>query len=239
MKISASIISRLHQEIARNDKPENRINYQQFFKEKLKEPVGLKAPVLRKISNNVFKEIKSLSPKEILDLCDDLLASGRRYMRFFAFEWALKIKGRYTKGDFKRFERWLKDYVEGWGSCDHLCCGPLGHLILQFPELVKKTKLWTRSKNQWVRRASAVSLIVPVRKGLLLSEVFATADKLMMDSEDLVQKGYGWMLKEASNTFRQDVFVYVMKHKARMPRTALRYAIEKMPVDLRKRAMAK
>ena len=55
----------------------------------------------------------------------------------------------------------------------------------------------------------------------------------------MVQKGYGWMLKEASNHNQKGVFAFVMKHKAKMPRTALRYAIEKLPAILKKKAMAK
>ena len=59
------------------------------------------------------------------------------------------------------------------------------------------------------------------------------------DTDDLVQKGYGWMLKEASKKHQTQVFNYIMKNKAKMPRTALRYAIEKMPVELKKQAMKK
>jgi len=238
-KDQKAVLDQILREIAKNDRPENRINYQQFFKEKLKEPVGLKAPVLRKISSHCFKEVRTLPAADILDLCDALLASGKRYMRFFAFEWALKVKSQYTKPDFKRFESWLKKYVEGWGSCDHLCCGPLGHIVAMYPELVRKTKPWIKSPSQWLRRAAAVSLIVPVRRNMLLDEVFDTADRLLTDGEDLVQKGYGWMLKEASNVYQKEVFAYVMRHKDRMPRTALRYAIEKMPPAMRKKAMAK
>ncbi len=234
-----AVIDKILREIARCDKPENRINYQQFFKEKLKEPEGLKAPVLRKISSQCYKEMRGISTRDLLVLCDDMLVNGKRYMRFFAFEWALKAKGKYAKSDFARFEKWLKKYVEGWGSCDHLCCGPLGHIILQYPELVGKTKTWIKSRNQWLRRAAAVSLIAPVRKGILLDEVFDTADKLLADHEDLVQKGYGWMLKEASNVYQKEVFAYVLKNRDRMPRTALRYAIEKMPQSMRQKAMAK
>jgi len=84
-----------------------------------------------------------------------------------------------------------------------------------------------------------VSLIVPVRNRLLLKEVFRTADSMLVDKDEMVQKGYGWMLKEASNRFPDEVFGYVMKNKSRMPRTALRYAIEKLPVDKRRRAMQK
>jgi 3-methyladenine DNA glycosylase AlkD len=55
----------------------------------------------------------------------------------------------------------------------------------------------------------------------------------------MVQKGYGWLLKEASKKHQEEVFDFVMRRKAEMPRTALRYAIEKMPIDLKKRAMAR
>jgi 3-methyladenine DNA glycosylase AlkD len=55
----------------------------------------------------------------------------------------------------------------------------------------------------------------------------------------MVQKGYGWMLKAASQAHQKDVFNYVMNKKATMPRTSLRYAIEKMPAELKARAIAK
>ncbi len=232
------ILAKLKAALARHDKPANRSNYQRFFKEKLKEPVGLKVPVLRKISNECFKEIKGKPAAEILDICDQLLASGERYMRFFAFEWALKVKSDYRKSDFARFERWLKDYVNNWGNCDHFC-GISGELLLQYPDLVSKTKKWAKSKSRWLRRAATVSLIVPVRNRILLDEVFKTADILLTDDDDMVQKGYGWMLKVAGDRFPDEVFAYVMKNKQTMPRTALRYAIEKYPPAKRRQAMKK
>jgi len=55
----------------------------------------------------------------------------------------------------------------------------------------------------------------------------------------MVQKGYGWLLKAASQAHQQVIFNYVVAKKAVMPRTALRYAIEKMPVELRAQAMVR
>jgi len=72
-----------------------------------------------------------------------------------------------------------------------------------------------------------------------MKEVFEISDILLMDGDDMVQKGYGWLLKEASKAHQQQVFDYVMKWKAKMPRTALRYAIEKMPVEMRRQAMSR
>jgi 3-methyladenine DNA glycosylase AlkD len=108
-----------------------------------------------------------------------------------------------------------------------------------YPEKISFLKKWARDRGRWVKRASAVSLIVPARKGLFRDDIFEIADILLMDPDDMVQKGYGWMLKAASQADNTDVFNYIMKNKAVMPRTSLRYAIEKMPENLKRLAMAK
>ena len=89
------------------------------------------------------------------------------------------------------------------------------------------------------RRASAVSLIYALRRGEYLSPAFEIADNLLNDSDIYVLKGYGWMLKEATKHFSDKVFQYVLDRKNIMPRVSLRYAIEKMPEERRKKAMAK
>ena len=91
--------------------------------------------------------------------------------------------------------------------------------------------------NRWVRRASAVSLIIQARKGLFKEDIFEIADNLLMDTDDLVQKGYGWMLKSLCTKYEDDVYQYVLSKRDIMPRTALRYAIEKMPKDRKQEAM--
>lgn len=233
------VINRIRQELKKHDKPENKIYMQRFFKEKLDDPYGLKGAVFRKISNTCFKDIADQPKRKILEICNQMVESEERYMRGIAFDWADKIHQQLAASDFNLFEKWLKGYVNNWGACDTLCCGAIGKVVLKFPELFRKTMKWTRSKNRWVKRGAAVSLIIPVRNRILLAEIFQTADILMMDPDDMVQKGYGWMLKEASNQFPDEVFSYVMKHKTLMPRTALRYAIEKLPAHKRKEAMKK
>lgn len=69
--------------------------------------------------------------------------------------------------------------------------------------------------------------------------VFCTADTLLGDRDDLVQKGHGWMLKAAAGFHKQEVFDFVMERRATMPRTALRYAIVKVTQERRKLAMSK
>jgi 3-methyladenine DNA glycosylase AlkD len=108
-----------------------------------------------------------------------------------------------------------------------------------YPGKIADLKKWAKSKNRWMRRAAAVSLIVPARKGLFLSDIFEIAGLVLQDADDMVQKGYGWMLKSASQAYQKEVFDFVVTNKALMPRTSLRYAIEKMPEELKVTAMAK
>ena len=108
-----------------------------------------------------------------------------------------------------------------------------------FPEKISYLEKWAKLPGRWMKRASAVTLIVPARKGLFLKDIFKIAGILLMDKDDMVQKGYGWMLKAASQAYQKEVFDFVIKNKAVMPRTSLRYAIEKMPKELKIMAMAK
>jgi 3-methyladenine DNA glycosylase AlkD len=88
-----------------------------------------------------------------------------------------------------------------------------------------------------MKRAAAVSLIIPARRGKFLIDVFEISNLLLLDRDDLVQKGYGWLLKEASKLHQLEVYNYVLSKRKVMPRTALRYAIEKMPQDMKLEAM--
>lgn len=98
---------------------------------------------------------------------------------------------------------------------------------------------WTLSCNRWAKRAASVSLIIPARKGYFLPDIFEICDRLLSDQDDIVQKGCGWLLKATSEAHQKEVFVYVTENKDRMHRTILRYAIEKMPEQMRKEAMEK
>ena len=73
----------------------------------------------------------------------------------------------------------------------------------------------------------------------VLARLSSVPDLVLTDPNDMVQKGYGWLLKEASRKHTPEVFAYVMKKKSVMPRTSLRYAIELMPKELRSEAMKK
>ncbi len=207
-----------------------------FFKEDIV-LYGVKTPIVQKLAKEYFKDIKDKSKEEIYTLCEELFKSGYMEEAFIACNWSYYLKSDYEKGDFKIFKKWIERYVSNWAVCDTFCNHTMGSFIEKFPKFIKEIKKWTGSKNRWVKRASAVSFIVPAKQGKFLKDVFDISDSLLLDKDDLVQKGYGWALKVASNKHQKEVFDYVIKNKKIMPRTALRYAIEKMPENLRKKAL--
>lgn len=232
------IISIIRGQLEQNIDEKTKNSAQRFFKEEVKF-YGVKSAIVAKIAKKYFEEIQDAPKKEIFAYCEQLLESGYCEDAFIAFDWAYRIKKEYSPDDFQNFERWIECYVDNWAKCDTLCNHSVGSFIEQYPQYIENLKNWTRSENRWLRRASAVTLILPARRGGFLEDIFNISDNLMNDKDDLVQKGFGWMLKEASKPHQREVFDYVMKNKKHMPRTALRYAIEKLPKDLRILAMDK
>lgn len=197
---------------------------------------GVKSGAVIDIAKKYWQEIKTLDKDKVWNYCENLLKSEYCEEAWIAANWT-HWHDNFTPGDFPIFESWINKYINNWAECDTFCNHSVGDLIIKYPKYLKSLKRWAKSKNLWMRRASAVSLIVPARRGDFLPDIFDIADILLEDKEDMVQKGYGWMLKEASRKHQKEVFNYVLKNKAKMPRTALRYAIEKMPDKLRKKAM--
>jgi 3-methyladenine DNA glycosylase AlkD len=233
-----TIVNQVRKELQKNVDPNTEMYSRSFFKEEIKS-LGIKVPVVNEIGKKLFKQIEHLSKETIFGYCEELLKSGYIEEAFVAYRWSDYLKKRYEPEDFAVFERWLSTYVSNWAECDTLCNHTIGTFVEKYPEHVEKLKEWTQSQNRWLKRGAAVTLVLPARKGLFLDDVLEIADKLLHEKDDLVQKGYGWMLKEASKKHQTTVFDYVIKNKETMPRTALRYAIEKMPQDLRKEAMNK
>jgi 3-methyladenine DNA glycosylase AlkD len=236
--MESDILAAVRQELLQSIDEKTRESAQRFFKEEVKFH-GVKSAAVKKIATKHFREIKDRDKKEIFSLCEDLLQANFGEEAFIAFEWSYSLRRKYEPEDFAVFERWVDLYVDNWAKCDTLCNHTLGTFVETYPQFIENLAAWARAENRWLRRASAVTLILPARKGAFLQEVFEISDILLTDRDDMVQKGYGWLLKEASRKHQAEVFDYVMKWKAKMPRTALRYAIEKMPAEMKKEAMAR
>jgi 3-methyladenine DNA glycosylase AlkD len=236
--MDTAVLTNIRKALKQNSDEKVRKSFERFFKESVRF-YGVKSAVVRKIAGEYYKEIKNSDKKTKFALIEELLKARYFEEAMIGYTWADRIGKSFDEEDFSVLEAWLSRYVSNWAECDTLCNHAIGSVIDKYPAYVKNLKGWAKSKNRWVRRGSAVTLIIPARRGKFLKDVFEIADILLTDKDDLVQKGYGWMLKEASKAHQKEVFEYIMKNKNVMPRTALRYAIEKMPEGLRKKAMEK
>lgn len=211
---------------------------ERFFKEELR-AYRVKGQQAAKIAKNVRKLMGPVSKAELLVGCEELWQSGYIEESFAACERAYSLQPQYLPADLAVFERWIDNYVSNWASCDTFCNHSVGDFMLMYPDLVDELAGWTASPNRWKRRAASVSLIIPARRGYFLPQISRIAEALLPDKNDLVQKGYGWMLKAASEAHPAEVFEFVMSKRQTMPRTAFRYSLEKMPPEWRKKAMHK
>ena len=232
------VITQLRKELQDHADPAFQKTSKRFFKEEIR-CYGIRTAMVVAISKKYWKEVKSRKKQEIFALCEELYRSGMMEEAFVVSTWAPLLKDRFERHDLAVFQRWIDTYISNWAACDGFCNHVVGDFIGKFPDAVAELKEWTRSENRWMRRAAAVSLIIPAKHGKFLNDAIAIADLLLTDSDDMVQKGYGWLLKEASRKHSDEVFSYVMKNKMKMPRTALRYAIELLPKELKAEAMKK
>ena len=204
-------------------------------------PVGKKVVTsdIRKLSARLYKEISDKTIDNVLFLCEELLEEHSWGSGVIAFDWAYRVRTQYTEATYETFYSWLKKYVRGWGTCDDFCTHAFGELLRRYKTLFPKIKSWTKDEDFWVRRASAVILIPAILhndyQGI---EPLTISDLLMYDKHDLVQKGYGWMLKSLSQVDVDSVTDYLIDNHGRMPRTAYRYALEKYDKETRKKLMS-
>jgi 3-methyladenine DNA glycosylase AlkD len=137
------------------------------------------------------------------------------------------------------WKSWLvANHSANWATTDSICCSLIGPLLVKYPELAVRMRAWARDRNLWVRRASAVALIPSLRQGPASHLAYEIALRLHADEADLIQKAVGWMLREAGKVDQPRLERYLRTNGASIPRTTLRYAIERFPEPTRKNLLA-
>ena len=127
------------------------------------------------------------------------------------------------------------DRINNWDLVDVACRYVIGVYLADKP----RDALYrlAASSSLWERRTAIVSTWWFIRAGDL-DDAFAIAELLMHDREDLIHKATGWMLRYAGDKDHARLVAFLDTHAAALPRTLLRYSIEKFPPDLRKHYLA-
>lgn len=201
---------------------------QKYFKEEVKS-LGIVADQQRAIASHLYLRIREdWTVKEAIDFCEIMLHQPFFEARIQGILILERYQKDFPKSLFPRIKGWLaQNLCDNWAAVDSLCPGLLAALLEKFPELVPILKTWTISPNRWVRRAAAVSFIKLIRKGRYLDIVYDIASSLFCDTDELVQKANGWLLREAGKADRKRLEKFLLENGQRIPRLTLRYAIER------------
>lgn len=189
--------------------------------------LGVKVPDQRKIAKSVYKEI-SLAEIETLihDAYHEVRLTGVMIL-VYRYE---KLKSDDERKELVDFYLSNLKWVNNWDLVDSSCHQILGHYYLSrdkslFYQLAAKDHLWSQ-------RVAMVSTYYWIKRGEF-EDALALAEKLLNHPHDLIHKAVGWMLREIGNQDYSVEFDFLEKHYSKMPRTMLRYAIEKFDEEVR------
>ena len=204
---------------------------QRFFKTKKGEYgegdvfLGIVVPNTRKVA----KKYNDLKLSEI----KKLLYSKIHEERLCAL---LILVDKFEKGDdiekIKVFEFYIKNakQANNWDLVDLSAPKIVGEYLLDKPKDILYE--FAVSKNLWEKRISIISTLTFIKNGQS-EDIFKIAEILMGDKHDLIHKAVGWMLREVGKKSLKDEEKFLKKYSKIMPRTMLRYAIEKFPEEKR------
>jgi 3-methyladenine DNA glycosylase AlkD len=225
-------LAELRKELKKEANKEQAVILQRFFKTGKGEYgegdkfYGIKVPVQRQTA----KKHRDISLKEIQELLNSPVHEERLVSLFILVD-------QYSKGDDKTKEKLFRFYlkntkkINNWDLVDLSAPKIVGaHLLNRDKGILFKL---AGSSSLWEKRISILSTYTFI-KNKHFETTFRIAGILLNDDHDLIHKGVGWMLREVGNQNLNEEEKYLKKHYKQMPRTMLRYAIEKFPEKRRK-----
>ena len=182
--------------------------------------LGIRIPVLRRLA----KEYPALTPNQVLPL----LRSPYHEVRVLAL---IIFVNAFNRGAEKR-QRQIYDiylantqYINNWDLVDISAPNIVGAFLME--RVRKPLYQLAKSKSLWERRIAILSTFYFIRNNQY-EDTLQIAKILLYDKEDLIHKAAGWMLREVGKRDRKCAELFLKEHCREMPRTRLRYAIEKL-----------
>jgi 3-methyladenine DNA glycosylase AlkD len=211
---------------------------QWFFKNEVKSR-GWYTGELRKLAVRFRRAIAAENGiPYLVQVADQLFRGDVLEEKVFAVLMLQGIVNECGKPEFKLFESWL-DRISSWADHDALVQYLLGPMIAADSRLLLQPPRWAKSKRRWHRRAAAVSLIHSTRQHKNFEHIQRVTEMLLADDDDMVQKGLGWLLREAAKFNREQTVAYLITIRDRTPRLVLRTACETLPPAMKERVLGK
>jgi 3-methyladenine DNA glycosylase AlkD len=193
---------------------------------------GLTVPMSRSIAS----KYKDISLKEIGLLIKNKIHEAR-LIALFVLMHKYKKGTADEKGKIVKFYLKNTKYINNWDLVDLPCCHILGEYLWENKNDKILMKL-ANSKNLWEQRIAMVSTLVFVKNGDM-KRTLELAKKFLNHKHDLMHKASGWALREVGKRNLPELYKFLDANASQMPRTMLRYAIEKFPENIRKEYLRK
>ena len=189
--------------------------------------IGIKVPELRKLA----KEYDGITTPQVKRLLTSAIHEERLLSLFILVRKYEKGDDAEKKGIYDLYLNHTK-YVNNWDLVD----ASAQHIVGAFLMNKKKEPLYrlAKSTDLWERRISVLATFYFIKHDKF-TETLKIAQILLTDREDLIHKAVGWMLREIGNRHLPAEEKFLKKHYKKMPRTMLRYAIEKFPESKRQK----
>jgi 3-methyladenine DNA glycosylase AlkD len=194
--------------------------------------LGLKVPVQRTLA----KTYGDLPLDEVVKLLQSIIHEHRLTALLILILKYQKADEKGKKGIFKLYLKHRKN-INNWDLVDLSAPNIVGNYLLDKERHILYTL--AKSKSLWDKRIAILATFEFIKNGES-KDTFQIAERLLDDEHDLIHKAVGWMLREVGKRIGQSTEeAFLKKHYRHMPRTILRYAIERFPLDLKKKYMAK
>ena len=216
-------------ELSKLSDPEHAMKLQGFFKTDKGEYgegdifLGVRVPDQRRIA----KKYKNIPLTSVIELLQSGIHEHRLTALFILTE-------QFNKGDEETRQRivdlYLSNaaYVNNWDLVDSSAHKILGEWLVDKPREVLYEM--AESDSLWERRISVISTFAFINRGDL-ADALALARALIDDGHDLIHKASGWVLREVGKKDQSALETFLLEHYEKMPRTMLRYAIERLPEE--------
>jgi 3-methyladenine DNA glycosylase AlkD len=231
-----NVATQIRRELKDGGSAEHVASAQRFFKEEIKSH-GWNTAALRRAVRQCRREILREHDFDFLVRVGDELFSGSILEEKIAAVFLLEnMDAKFRDHEFRLFETWL-NRISNWSDHDALVHYLISPMVAAKPARAKAAFRWAKSNNRWHRRAACVALIRAARAKMLFPEIVRLSNQLLVDEDDMVQKGLGWLLRETTKYDAKRTVAYLMKIRSKAPRLVLRTACETLPLGLRKKIL--
>ncbi len=238
MKTPAYIAKHIRTVIDNGGSAPHTAEVQRFFKHEVKSR-GWYTDELRQVAVRFRRAILAEHGMDyLLQVADQLFQGEVLEEKNFAVFLLEDSVGEFGKPEFKLFESWL-DRVSTWADHDALVHYLIGPMIAANRALLSRPPRWAKTRKRWHQRAAAVSLIHSTRQHKNFNSIQQTTEMLLGSKDDMVQKGLGWLLREAAKANPEQTVQYLLVIRDQAPRLVLRTACETLPHDTRTRVLGR